>query len=182
MFSKSTLPCLILLLSLLSGCLAQIRDDMDDTKLTINNHYRAKFAYQNSSAMFCNVNCPRAFKSGFFSGYIDMLNGSNGCPPVFAPRPGCCEWMDCCNQEDRTDSWYDGYAQGVLAAQQDGVVDANRLPARLPSQQIITPDMLTPAGPTGIETLPMAPVRGPSSPLDGSVVTPPPTPTPMPEY
>ena len=135
--------CCILLLTLASGCLNQIRDEFDDTRVANFNRNLAWAAFCEASPLYCNIDCPYSFKLGFTSGFIAVANGGNGCPPVFPPssRVFSTAWLDDGTPEEKRNAWYDGYAHGVLAANQTGASDINRIPARLPHRQVFDPSV-----------------------------------------
>ena len=141
---------------LASGCMSQIRDSCDDTRVAYFNHNLAWAAYCEASPAYATVDCPNSFRSGFKTGFIAVANGGNGCPPVFPPGSKILSsaWLDDGTPEDRRNAWYDGYAHGVLAANQTGAADINRIPARLPQRQVFDASM---PGSTPSEFAPLLP-------------------------
>ena len=67
------------------------------------------------------------------SGYTDVANGGNGCPPAF-PIIRCHNhmWMDWCSESEKMEAWYDGYEIGAMSAKGDGMADSNRIVTRIP--------------------------------------------------
>jgi len=165
------LPCLVVL-SLATGCLSQIRDEFDDTRVAYFNHNLAWMAYRESSDCYQYIDCPKSFKLGFEAGFIAVANGGNGCPPVFPPSSKIFSlaWLDDGTPEDRRNAWYDGYSHGVLAANQTGAADINRIPARLPHRQVY--DVMMP-GAAPSEFAPLLPSPSPVL-IDGTVPSVPP--------
>jgi hypothetical protein len=153
-----------------SGCLSQIRDEFDDSRVACFNHRVAKAAYCEAAPLYRWVDCPRSFKLGFMTGYIAMMNGANGCPPPFAPSSRICSlaWLDDGTPDQRRNAWYDGYSHGVLMAQETGASDINRIQARLPQHQPVFDLDAAKTTPTVLD--PMAPPPPPIPvPLDGPV-------------
>ena len=125
----------MLLMTSSSGCLYAIRDEIDETHRRFNNHSMASSAYHDYSAgRHGHINCPHSFKEGFEAGYIDVLNGKPGCPPIMIP-PNCHShaWLDHCSEEEKRCAWYNGYSAGVGFAHGDGVVGVNTIPLRTPA-------------------------------------------------
>jgi hypothetical protein len=124
----------MLLMTSTSGCLYAIRDEIDETHRQFNNHMMAGSAYRDYQATrHGHIPCPHSFKEGFEAGYIDVLNGKPGCPPLMVP-PNCHShaWLDHCSPEEQRCAWYNGYSAGVGFAHGDGVVGINTLPLRAP--------------------------------------------------
>jgi hypothetical protein len=163
------LPC-ILLGSLATGCISQIRDEFDDTRVAYFNHNLATAAYCEASPLFATVDCPYSFKLGFEAGFIAICNGGNGCPPIFPPGSKIFSkaWLDDGTPDDRRNAWYDGYSHGVLAAHQTGASDINRIPARLPHRQEYD---ITQAPTAPSEFAPLLPSPSPVQ-LDGGALGP----------
>ncbi len=123
----------LLLLTLVSGCLSEIRDEMTEFRIGWGNKFAARAAWKNAQGACQGIGCPHSFREGFTSGYIAVANGATGCPPA-VPIISCHNhmWMDRCSENDKMAAWYDGYEVGVMAAKADGMVDANRMTTRIP--------------------------------------------------
>lgn len=120
--------CLALVL-LLAGC-ASIRDAVLQDKLYWRNSKEARDAWQS----FCEIRtggdddwASAHYEKGFIDGYVGVAMGANGCPPTLPPK---IYW----NPEFRTTQgkvyvtdWYNGYAEGAVAAKAAGAPDRNRV-------------------------------------------------------
>src|SRR5712691_4115971 len=118
------------LLSLVSGCLYEIRDEIVDCEISMRNHLRACDAWCRSLPVDKSKETYGDFKSGFLQGYKAIATGGNGCPPVLPPA---CYWKGRYQSEEgqaKTNAWFDGYSQGALAAKADGVAELNRIVTR----------------------------------------------------
>jgi hypothetical protein len=122
-----------LLMTLVSGCFYELRDEFAEMKIGFANRSSAKAAWTQSEGACTGMSCPHSFKEGFKTGYIAVANGANGCPPAY-PVIGCHNhmWMDRCSESEKMEAWYDGYEVGAMAAKGDGMGDANRITTRLP--------------------------------------------------
>ena len=118
------------LLSLTSGCLYEIRDEIIDFEISMRNHHRACKAWRRCRPVYKSIDPYRDFKYGFIKGYMAFATGGNGCPPVLPPA---CYWKVWYQSEEgkaKTNAWFDGYSHGVLAADADDVAELNRIVTR----------------------------------------------------
>jgi len=120
--------CLLSIL-LLTGC-ASIRDGILQDKLYWRNSREARAAWR----QFCETRtggddewASAHYERGFNDGYVGVAMGANGCPPTLPPK---LYW----NPEYRTTQgkvyvtdWYNGYAEGALAAKAANAPDRNRV-------------------------------------------------------
>lgn len=127
------LPAL-LLVTLASGCMYEMRDSMTDCKINLYNHMMAKSSYSQMDTACMGLSCPHSFKEGYFQGFKDVANGGTGCVPA-VPQVRCCNhmWMDFCTESQKLEAWYDGYEFGAMAAKAEGFGDSNRLTTRIPT-------------------------------------------------
>lgn len=123
----------ILLMTLASGCMYEMQDEITEMKIKCANHLSAKSAYYAMDTECLGLSCPHSFKEGFFKGYVDVANGGTGCVPA-VPEIRCCNhmWMDFCTDNEKMEAWYDGYEHGAMAAKADGMADYNRTVTRIP--------------------------------------------------
>lgn len=138
------LPAL-LLLSLASGCMYEMRDECNEFRINCRNKWQARQAYAGMDAACLGLSCPHSFKEGFVSGYVDVANGGTGCVPavpVYSAHNHM--WMDRCSDSQKAEAWYDGYEHGVMAARSEGMADTNRIVTRIPHSTPI--ESTTPAG------------------------------------
>src|SRR5579871_4760352 len=94
----------ILLMLMMSGCLYELQDNIRECKISWSNRGAARAAWGNAQDACVGVSCPHSFREGFNSGYYDVSNGGNGCPPAF-PIISCHNhmWMDRCCEADRSE-------------------------------------------------------------------------------
>jgi hypothetical protein len=83
---------------------------------------RARHCYKGEPNLY-------AFGAGFRAGYIHIMNGGDGCPPMLAPRKywygHCCTADDGCHSPSL--SWFNGFAQGVVQGLYEGVAGRNQI-------------------------------------------------------
>ena len=129
-----SLMCLPLM-SLSSGCVAfvtQMRDLRDDTAIAHKNRRLAKEAWYAVCGAYAGTPCLEDFECGFRTGYCDVADGKNGCPPAVPPRK---YWRAKYLGETgvlQVEQWFEGYRHGVSVAQQDGIVNIRRIPTTVP--------------------------------------------------
>jgi hypothetical protein len=152
----------LLLLTLVSGCFYELRDELTECKISWNNKWAAKAAWHDTQGSCMGMSCPHSFKEGFRSGYLDVANGGRGCLPA-VPDIRCCNhmWLDLCSDNQKMEAWFDGYEIGALAAREGGMADANRVVSRAP--QATPVDYTTPAH-TPADASPIYPSSGLSIP------------------
>lgn len=157
------------LLSLASGCLYEIRDEFVDCEISVRNHRRAYMTWRRCMPVYESMDHFYDFKYGFIEGYKAAANGGNGCPPTLPPAS---YWKVPYQTEEgraMTNTWFDGYSHGALAAEADGIADLNRIVTRgdrrddghqivLPAEQGGMPTDMTPADAAEDYSLPPPPV------------------------
>jgi hypothetical protein len=130
---KTARISLVLLLAVVAnGCYAAC-DALTDASIRVRNRMWARQAWDESCWRGSNAPHLDDFHSGFAAGYMDVASGKNGCPPPLPPRK---YWSPSrLDSQGRQESaaWYNGYAQGVLAARERGVSDWSRLQSVKPS-------------------------------------------------
>jgi hypothetical protein len=141
----------ILLMTLVSGCFYEIRDELTECKINCATSRSARAAWSNTEWACMGMGCPHSFKEGFMSGYKNVANGGTGCPPAVPVIRSCNHmWMDRCSDSQKMEAWYDGFEIGVIAARGDGMSDANRITTRMPQSTPIDYSAATqPQGYTG---------------------------------
>ena len=122
-----------LLLTLVSGCFYELRDELNECKITWSNKMAAHQAWRDTQGSCMGMSCPHSFKEGFTSGYLDVANGGRGCLPA-VPIIRCHNhmWMDMCSDDQKMGAWYDGFEIGALSAREGGMSDSNRVITRSP--------------------------------------------------
>jgi len=163
----------VLLLTLVAGCLYEIRDEINDCELQCKNSCCAKMAWHRCSGVYQSIEYRRDFKAGFLSGYSSVAYGSNGCPPSLPPS---CYWKTIHTNQTgkaRANAWFDGYSHGALAAEADGIAESNRIVTRggrrtdstAPGSEMYHMDDMPPPGATPTESLSPTPYAEPVPPV-----------------
>ena len=115
------------LLCCTAGCSA-LQDHWIDMETDLRNHILAQRAWGEWSWCYDELDQPKHFAGGFKDGYIDVINGGNGCQPTLPPK---CYWKPHYQSpEGRScvEAWFDGFSHGALAAQQDGQANLGQIP------------------------------------------------------
>lgn len=123
----------VLLISM-SGCTA-IDDYFGDMHLRMRCGNAARWAWRRDCDMYQDVDNLYHFGIGYKAGYCAMCTSGNSCPPAIPPESYWRTWGDM--DECRTDvlAWYNGYAHGVLAAEQDGMNGWSRITSPVLQEQ-----------------------------------------------
>lgn len=129
--SQLTAAALCLLL-LTAGCLYEIRDEVLESETNLRNHRRAFATWRDCYPTYRSVENFHDFKCGFISGYKATAYGGNGCPPPLPPTEYWKGSYQTPEGKAKANTWFDGYAHGVLAAQSDGVAEMNQIVTRTP--------------------------------------------------
>ena len=116
-----------LLLGSLSGC-AQIEDCIDDKMMSCRDQWAAKAAWQGVEHCYATVDYQSDFKDGFEAGYENVAEGGTGCLPALPPRKYWKVFYQTPAGRAMANAWFEGFAHGALAADQDGIESLNRLP------------------------------------------------------
>ncbi|NQT12196.1 MAG: hypothetical protein HQ582_05585 [Planctomycetes bacterium] len=141
---KTPRTMLVLLLSTVAAGCHTTRDALDDFSISLRNRSIACQAWHESGWKRANPPHVKHFEDGFMAGYVDVASGKSGCLPPLPPRK---YWSpSSLNSAGRQTSfaWYNGYAQGALSAENDGVGGWSRLGGIQPAahQQWSDPDAL----------------------------------------
>ena len=110
-----------------SGC-ASMCDGVISCEMTIRNHVLAQKAWGHWSWCYDKIDYPMHFAKGFKDGYRNVLDGGNGCQPTLPPQ---CYWKPQFQTpvgRCKTNSWFDGFSHGALAARQDGYGSLGEIP------------------------------------------------------
>ncbi len=119
---------LLLALSVqMCGCYT-LHDTVNDTLTGCRDHLDARAAWMahGRDLAACEEH-PHHFGVGYREGYRAIAAGGNGCPPTLPPRKYWCVCYQSDAGKTKTVAWYNGYAAGTAAAEQDGVRERNRL-------------------------------------------------------
>jgi hypothetical protein len=103
-------------------------DDCYETEQCLVNECRSHVAWHRRNDCYDDVDHRCDFASGFRDGYRATAERGDHCLPMMPPRKF---WKHCyqdCEGRQEIDAWYEGYAHGMLAANQDGVYDSQQLP------------------------------------------------------
>ena len=134
MIKKLTLAGFAMLLFSAAGCNA-ISDMCLEQEMACRNYVLACKAWGEWSWCYDELDYPSHFAKGFRAGYENILAGGKGCQPTLPPR---LYWKPCFQTpkgQCQTQSWFDGYSHGALAAQQDGYGNINTLPMSSSARQ-----------------------------------------------
>lgn len=99
----------------------QLRDCVDAEVTNLTHCHQAKVAWCHCRDRY--VDCQDHlwhFGAGFRQGYMDVLGGSQGCPPALPPRK---YWAPCYQNPEghcAIVAWFDGYQHGAATAMADG--------------------------------------------------------------
>lgn len=112
---------------LLCGC-HSLHDCVNQSLIDVRDHCEAHTVWKScgKDLAACDDN-PCHFGEGFREGYRAVAAGGNGCPPTLPPRKYWCVLYQNDAGRQKVVSWYNGYAAGAAAAQQNGVQERNRL-------------------------------------------------------
>lgn len=124
---KSKLLLFCLLVTSISGC-SSMFDSVISCEMGIRNKVLAQKAWGHWSWCYDNLDYPYHFAKGFKAGYQDVLRGGSGCQPTLPPQ---CYWKPTYQTPEgrsKTNSWFDGFSHGALAAQQDGYGNMGEIP------------------------------------------------------
>lgn len=125
---------LVLLLSVAANGCYTTRDALDDLSIRLWNHTLARRAWHRSGWERVNPPDAQHFEDGFIAGYADVASGKSGCLPALPPRR---YWdpssLDSAGRQTSL-AWYNGYAEGALSAQEDGVRGWARLDGVEPAE------------------------------------------------
>lgn len=111
---------------LLSGC-AHLYDPIDEAVTCLHCEKQALHTWAYARGDFACVNYPHHFGEGFRAGYVDICRGGSGCPPTLPPK---CYWGFWYRNEAgraKTVEWFNGFAAGAAAAQQQGLQQFGQL-------------------------------------------------------
>ncbi len=120
----------------LSGCLYEIRDDIDEFAITTQNRILASRAWRRNCEVHSECAYRHDLKAGFLAGYAAIINGSRGCPPTIPPRKYWDAVADPLVMQARTECWFQGWSYGTIAAESDGVAGLHRIVTRGGGQQL----------------------------------------------
>lgn len=121
--------------SVSSGCYA-VWDQFDNGCMSVRNYAGSHLAWWQYKDSCCDCDCPHHFGKGFRKGYRDIYAGKSGCTPVLPPRSYWSVWDQTAGGNSRIAAWREGYANGVIAAQQDGVGLQSQMPLYQPEGYI----------------------------------------------
>lgn len=96
-------------------------DCIDDFMIGYRNRAMAEKAWHCRKANFCNTRYAREFKDGFIQGYMEVASGGSGCTPAMAPSAYHGWQYQSADGHSAVNAWFQGFPQGVRAAEEDGV-------------------------------------------------------------
>jgi len=160
------IPILMLVMTV-TGCLYEIRDEVNDFEFKTKNCIRAHYSWCQSKSCYRMIDHRCDFRSGFLAGYKASSFGGNGCVPSLPPP---CYWKACyANPEgkEKTNAWFEGYSHGAIAAKEDGIGEMNKILAKggnRSNTQMTEMEMPSAGGPTDSSMDSMEPTPGPTDP------------------
>jgi hypothetical protein len=113
---------------LLAGCAHGVREQWDDLCLSLRNRRHAARAWDRTETIYDRVQFAGHFEEGFKAGYLAVAEGGNGCPPTLPPRRYWKARHRSPEGHRKARAWFDGFAHGAVAADQDGIAHWNRIP------------------------------------------------------
>lgn len=117
---------LALLPALMAGC-AALEEEKQECCSSCQDQWDAWCAWHRAKPCYSGEPHLHAFGAGFRAGYIHIMNGGDGCPPMLAPRKYWGE--NCCNRSPGCESpslaWFNGFSQGVVQGLYEGVAGRN---------------------------------------------------------
>jgi hypothetical protein len=126
--TKHLLILLALLPALSAGC-STLEYEKQECCMSCRDQWDAWCAWRRARSCYKGEPNLYAFGAGFRAGYIHIMNGGNGCPPMLAPRKywygHCCMSDDGCHSPSL--SWFNGFAQGVVQGLYEGVAGRNQI-------------------------------------------------------
>lgn len=134
-----------ILLCMAAGC-SSLTECVVDMEMDCRNHVLAQKAWGHWSWCYDELDHPWHFAKGFKDGYRDILEGGSGCQPTLPPR---CYWKPQFQNPEgrcRTAAWFDGFAHGALAAQQDGYGNLQEIPISPTARMNMNAGRATPMG------------------------------------
>lgn len=103
-------------------------DDVYETEQCLVNEVQAHSAWYRMDDCYEGVEHQCDFSGGFCDGYRATADRGDHCLPMMPPRK---YWKHCyenCEGRQKIDAWYEGYAHGMLAANQDGIYHYRQIP------------------------------------------------------
>ncbi|MFN8709397.1 MAG: hypothetical protein ACK50J_22170 [Planctomyces sp.] len=181
-----------------AGC-AAMQACVIDCEVHGRNLILSQQAWGEWSWCYDNLQEPFHFAKGFKAGYRNILEGGKGCQPTLPPK---CYWKPHYQSPAgrcKINAWFDGFAHGALAAQQDGYGSLNEIPisptarmnfesakAKMPYSPYASSDSMGGMAP---ETMPMRKMPSQEPPAGNhpqqpvpEAVQPPVYPAPVPEH
>ena len=96
-------------------------DCIDDFMVGYRNRAMAEKAWHCRRDSLCVSQFAREFKDGFIQGYLEVASGGTGCTPAIAPSDYWGWKYQSAGGHSAINAWFQGFPQGVKAAEEDGV-------------------------------------------------------------
>lgn len=109
----------IALLTLMSGCY-DIQANIEDQQMQLARSMHASRAWRRCKGIYHDVDHRKHFGDGFCAGYADVASGGAGCAPTLPPRKYWSVWYQNPSGQRKVQAWFEGFAHGALAAEQEG--------------------------------------------------------------
>lgn len=128
---QSLSVCMCSMMMFLGGCYA-CREDINDCIMEKRLKHQAYSAWRECESMYNHVECRSDFQDGFEAGYLDVAHGGDGRRPILPPG----RYRTWCYQNNmggpEAMRWMDGFSQGAIYADQNGVGYQNRAVTTVP--------------------------------------------------
>jgi hypothetical protein len=134
-------------------------DALDEFMISYRNRAWSARSWHSNKHKFCDKQQLRDFEAGYRAGYEETAAGGNGCTPTISP-PNYWGWKyQSAEGQSRVSAWFEAYAMGARAAEEDGLGSFSSVRTMLPVGQTMPP-----AGPLP-GPLPMGGAPTPAGPI-----------------
>lgn len=159
---------LIALVGFTAGCQSTY-DSVNDGMFSMRSRLYACAAWNDFSPNSGEVYYHGHFKQGFKDGYAAVLAGKGGCLPALPPRKYWTTHYQTPAGHEKMLTWFEGYAYGAMAADEDGIGAWSRVVAPIADPEMpirAEPDRLFESDvESTIDYLPPAPAEQEPNPL-----------------
>lgn len=110
----------------MTGCYSAM-DHIEEHKLQCRNHLDAWDSWRDMKHHYQTVPYRSDFKAGYKAGYLDIVNGGDGCQPLLPPRKYMHAHYQTPEGKKKALTWFEGFSHGAIAAEQDGAGHWNKI-------------------------------------------------------
>lgn len=125
---------LILLATFCAGCYS-IEDGIDEFAAEQITAHRARQSWSQMDTVYCDLPYGSHFRDGYLAGFTSVVGGGSPCAPTLPPRKYWGVWYQNESGHGKTRAWFDGFAHGALAAEQEMGTGYGSLPISSTGQQ-----------------------------------------------